>query len=431
MRILIVGNGGREHAFVWKLHRDHPEHDYLITKGNGGTSSLARAVDVSPTDVDALVGLAEREAIDFTVVGPEAPLAAGIVDAFRAGGQRIFGPTRSAARLESSKAFAKELMDDLGIPTAAFQVFRDRAAAAHYAAEIGPPCVVKASGLAAGKGALVCTTGDEVRDALGACFERREFGTAGDEVVIEEFLEGEELSMIALTDGRTLVPLLPSQDHKRALDGDRGPNTGGMGACAPVSLLDDAFREHVLDEIFRPLLGGLAERGEAYTGCLYAGLILTSDGPKVLEWNARFGDPETQAILPLLESDLLELLAACEPGQGLERVEPAWGAGACMTVVAAQVGYPGPYETGAAIELPADLGPSAFDREGVVVFHAGTAREGGRLVTDGGRVLNVTAIGADLEEARERAYAALERIHAPTLRWRSDIGGRELARTRV
>ncbi|MGH7556491.1 MAG: phosphoribosylamine--glycine ligase [Gemmatimonadota bacterium] len=431
MRILIVGNGGREHALLWKLHRDHPEHDYLITGGNGGTSPPARAVGVSATDVDALVGLAEREGVDFTVVGPETPLAAGVVDAFRDRGRRIFGPTKAAARLESSKAFAKELMEDLGIPSAGFEVFRDGPAAARYAAEIGPPCVVKASGLVAGKGALVCLTEAEVEDALAACFDRREFGTAGDEVVIEEFLEGEELSMIALTDGRTLVPLLPSQDHKRALDGDEGPNTGGMGAYAPVSLVDDELRERVLDEIFQPLLDGLADRGVVYTGCLYAGLMLTAEGPRVLEWNARFGDPETQAILPLLESDLLELLVATEPGRGLQDLEAAWRPGACMTVVAASQGYPGAYDTGAAIDLPRDLGPTAFDQRGVVVFHAGTAREEGRLVTAGGRVLNVTAVGEDLDQARERAYAALDGIDCPALRWRSDIGWRELARTRV
>ncbi|MGH7564212.1 MAG: phosphoribosylamine--glycine ligase, partial [Gemmatimonadota bacterium] len=258
-----------------------------------------------------------------------------------------------------------------------------------------------------------------------------EFGTAGDEAVIEEFLEGEELSMIALTDGRTLVPLLPTQDHKRAEDGDQGPNTGGMGAYAPVSLVDGQLRERILDEIFRPLLDGLAERGVTYTGCLYAGLMLTAEGPRVLEWNARFGDPETQAILPLLESDLLELLAATEPGRGLGDLEPAWRAGACMTVVAAAEGYPGPYDTGAAIDLPADLGTSAFDQGGVVVFHAGTGREGGRLVTAGGRVLNVTAVGEDLDQARARAYAALDRIGGSALRWRSDIGWRELERTRV
>ena len=291
--------------------------------------------------------------------------------------------------------------------------------------------MVKASGLAAGKGALVCLTGAELEDALGACFDRREFGAAGDEVVIEEFLEGEELSIIALTDGRTLVPLIPSQDHKRALDGDRGPNTGGMGAYAPVSLVDDDLRRRIQAEIFRPLLDGLADRGIDYTGCLYAGLMLTADGPRVLEWNARFGDPETQAILPLLESDLLELLTATEPDRGLERLEPVWRPGACMTVVAAGRGYPGPCESGAAIELPPELGPSGFDRESVVVFHAGTARESDRLVTAGGRVLNVTAVGDDLEQARQRAYTALDRIHAPTLRWRSDIGWRELARTRV
>lgn len=431
MRILVVGSGGREHALLWKLHRDHPEHEFLITEGNGGTSPPARAVDVPPTDIGALVAAAEREAVDFTVVGPEAPLAAGVVDAFRERGLGIFGPVRAAARLESSKAFAKEVMRDLGIPTAGFGVFREKATAAGYATEIGPPCVVKASGLAAGKGALVCRSAAELEEALVACFDRREFGAAGDEVVVEEFLEGEELSMIGLTDGRTLVPLLPSQDHKRALDGDEGPNTGGMGAYAPVTLMDEELRNRVLDEIFWPLLGGLAVRGVTYTGCLYAGLMLTTEGPKVLEWNARFGDPETQAILPLLESDLLELLMACEPGRGLEDLEPAWRPEACLTVVAAASGYPGPYETGAEIVLPADLGPAAFDRDGVVVFHAGTRREGGRLVTAGGRVLDVTAVGEDLEKARTRAYEALDRIGCPALRWRSDIGWRELERSRV
>ncbi len=431
MRILIVGAGGCEHALLWKLHRDHPENDYLITGGNGGTSPPARVVDVSATDVPALVGLAGREGVDFTVVGPEAPLAAGVVDAFRERGRRIFGPPKAAAQLESSKAFAKGLMEDLEIPTAGFGVFRDGAAAARYAAEIGPPCVVKASGLAAGKGAIVCPGKAEVEDALAACFDRREFGTAGDEVVIEEFLEGEELSMIALTDGRTLVPLLPSQDHKRALDGDEGPNTGGMGAYAPVSRVDRELRVRVLDEIFRPLLDGLGARGVTYTGCLYAGLMLTAEGPKVLEWNARFGDPETQAILPLLESDLLELLAATEPGRGLAHLEPVWRPGACMTVVAAARGYPGAYDTGAVIDLPEDLAHGAFDRDGVVVFHAGTRREDGRLVTAGGRVLDVTAVGADLDQARERVYATLDRIDGAALRWRGDIGWRELERTRV
>ncbi|HUP00508.1 MAG TPA: phosphoribosylamine--glycine ligase, partial [Gemmatimonadota bacterium] len=275
MKILIVGGGGREHALLWKIHRDHPEHEFLIAPGNGGTEGLARSVAVPPADPAALARFAVAEGIGFTVIGPEAPLAAGVVDALRASGLAVYGPTRSAAQLESSKAFAKRLMAEAGVPTARFDVFRDRPAAAAFAAELGAPCVVKASGLASGKGAIVCETEAEVADALAACFDRREFGAAGDEVVVEEFLEGEELSMIALTDGETLVPLLPSQDHKRAFEGDRGPNTGGMGAYAPVSLVDDALRERILDEVFRPTLAALASDGIRFTGTLYAGLMLT------------------------------------------------------------------------------------------------------------------------------------------------------------
>ncbi|CAN5146697.1 MAG: phosphoribosylamine--glycine ligase [Gemmatimonadetes bacterium] len=423
MKVLVVGTGGREHALLWKLHRDHPEHEYLIAPGNGGTGDLARAVDVIPSDVAALRNLAEAEGVEFTVVGPEGPLAAGVVDAFRAAGLAVFGPTRAAARLESSKAFAKRLMRDHGIPTARFEVFTRRGPAAAYAAELGIPCVVKVSGLAAGKGAFVCTTDGELEEALAACFDRRDLGTASDEVVVEECLEGEELSMIALTDGDTLVPLLASQDHKRALDGDRGPNTGGMGAYAPVSIVDSALRERILREIFHPTLAALAAEGVRFTGTLYAGLMLTAEGPKVLEWNVRFGDPEAQAILPLLETDLLDLLMS--PADST----PEWGSGSCVTVVAAAQGYPGDYSKGAPIEIPADLtAPEAFERHGAAVFHAGTRREDGRVLIAGGRVLDVTAVGADIDEAREKAYAVLERIRCPALRWRSDIGWREAAR---
>ena len=441
MKVLIVGGGGREHALLWKLHRDHPEHEYLIAPGNGGTVELARSVDVPPADPAALAGFATSNRVDFTIVGPEAPLAAGVVDALRAAGLAVYGPTRAAAQLESSKAFAKRLMAAAGVPTARFGVFHDRPSAAAFAAELGAPCVVKVSGLAGGKGALVCETDAEVADALAACFDRHEFGAAGDEVVVEEFLEGEEISIIALTDGVALVPLLPSQDHKRAFEGDRGPNTGGMGAYAPVSIVDDALRDRVLDEIYRPTLAALTADGIRFTGTLYAGLMLTDDGPKVLEWNVRFGDPETQAILPLLESDLLELLRAASPDSNraasdevpsLADLQPVWRAGVCVTVVAANGGYPGDYETGAPIGISKYLiSDEAFNREGVVVFHAGTWREDGRLVVAGGRVLNVTAIGKDVEESRKKAYGSLERIDGPGLRSRSDIGWRELARESI
>ncbi|HUF90622.1 MAG TPA: phosphoribosylamine--glycine ligase [Gemmatimonadota bacterium] len=430
MRILLVGHGGREHALLWKLRRDHPEHAYLFTAGNAGMESIGRPVDARPADVEAVAALVAAEDVDFTVIGPEAPLAAGLADRLRAEGRAVFGPGADGARLEASKAFAKRLMDEAGVPTARFGVFTERAAAAEFARELGGRCVVKASGLAAGKGALVCGTPASVDDALDACFVRREFGSAADEVVVEDLLEGEEVSLIAVTDGEHLVPFLPSQDHKRALDGDRGPNTGGMGAYAPVSIADEAFVARALEEIFRPTLAGLAAEGVAFSGVLYAGLMRTADGPKVLEWNVRFGDPECEALLPLLESDLLELLLAASPGgRGLAGAAARWRAGACVTVVAASEGYPDAYETGAPIGIPVDLeSPTAFDQAGVVVFHAGTRRDGDRLVTAGGRVLDVTAVGTDLEDARSRAYAALDRIDAGALRWRRDIGWRELAR---
>ncbi|HEY7473055.1 MAG TPA: phosphoribosylamine--glycine ligase [Gemmatimonadota bacterium] len=430
MKVLVVGSGGREHALLWKLHRDHPEHEYLFTGANAGMEALGRAVDVVAPDVAAVAALVAREDVEFTVVGPEVPLAAGLADRLRADGRAVFGPGADGARLEASKAFAKRLMAESGVPTARFGVFRDRAGAAAFARELGDGCVVKASGLAAGKGAIVCGARAEVDDALEACFVRREFGAAADEVVVEELLEGEEVSLIAVTDGKALVPMLPSQDHKRSLDGDRGPNTGGMGAYAPVGIADAALRRRALEEIFVPTLAGLAAEGIGFSGVLYAGLMLTAEGPKVLEWNVRFGDPECQALLPLLESDLLELLVAASPGGGgLAGARAEWRKGACVTVVAASEGYPDAYETGRAIGIPEDLeAPDGFDRTGVVVFHAGTRREAGRLASAGGRVLDVTAVGADLGTARERAYAALDRIDAPGLRWRKDIGWRELAR---
>jgi phosphoribosylamine--glycine ligase len=430
MKVLVVGHGGREHALLWKLHRDHPQHEYLFTAGNAGMEALGRPVDARPADAPAIAALVAAEDVDFTVVGPEAPLAAGVADRLRADGRAAFGPGADGARLEASKAFAKRLMADNGVPTARFGVFRDRNAAAAFARELGERCVVKASGLAAGKGALVCPTAAETDRALDACFVRREFGDAADEVVVEELLEGEEVSLIALTDGATLVPFLPSQDHKRALDGDRGPNTGGMGAYAPVSIADEALAARALEKIFRPTLAGLATEGIAFSGVLYAGLMLTADGPRVLEWNVRFGDPECEALLPLLESDLLELLVAASPGGGgLGGIQARWRAGACVTVVAASEGYPDAYQTGMPIRIPAELAAgTAFDENGVVVFHAATRREGGGLVTAGGRVLDVTAVGADLDQARDRAYGALDRIDGEGLRWRSDIGWRELAR---
>lgn len=429
MKLLVVGNGGREHAFAWKLHRDDPTAEILITGPNAGAERIARRVDVAPDDAIGLREMARRESVDFTIVGPEVPLAAGVADIFREAGLAIFGPDSEGARLESSKAFAKRLMRDVDIPTAEFDVFDGLEPARDYARRIGIPCVVKASGLAAGKGAIVCRTEDRVEAALAACFVDRVFGEAGDRVVVEAFLEGEEASMIALTDGQALLPLIPSQDHKQAEDGDRGPNTGGMGAYAPATMLDAEAQDAIVETVFRPLLDGLAAEGIAFSGCLYAGLMLTSEGPRVLEWNVRFGDPETQALLPLIESDLLPLLMAATPGGGLAEQRLAWRPGSCVTVVAASRGYPGRYESGAVIGLPAEWETTdPFDGESITVFHAGTERHEGRVVTAGGRVLNVTAVGDDIEVARGRAYQALERIECPALRWRTDIGWREVAR---
>lgn len=430
MKILVVGDGGREHALLWKLHRDHPGHEYFVTRGNAGTDTIARAIDRAPGEVAALLNFAEEEGVEYVVVGPEVSLAAGIVDAFRGAGIGVFGPTRAAARIESSKAFAKRLMAENGVPTGRFDVFhRPEPAARFVEREMGVPCVVKASGLAAGKGAFVCRTPGDVTEALDACLVRRDFGEAGAEIVVEEFLEGEELSILALTDGKRLVPFIASQDHKAAEEGDRGPNTGGMGAYAPVSIVDQALLEEIVDGIFRPTLDAMAGMDRAFTGCLYAGLMITAAGPCVLEWNARFGDPETQALLPLLESDLLELMRATGPEGSLAGLEARWRKGAAITVVASAKGYPGPYATDIPISIPDDLArPESFDESGVVVFHAGTTRSGAGIVSSGGRVLGVTAAGGDLVEARERAYAAIDRIEAPGLRCRRDIGWRELAR---
>lgn len=431
MKILVVGDGGREHALLWKLHRDQPGHEYFVTRGNAGTDAIARAIDRAPGEVAGLLNFAEEEGIEYVVVGPEVPLAAGIVDAFRGAGIGVFGPTRAAARIESSKAFAKRLMSENGVPTGRFDVFhRPEPAVRFVERELGVPCVVKASGLAAGKGAFVCRTPEDVTEAIDACLVRRDFGEAGAEIVVEEFLQGEELSILVLADGERLVPFIASQDHKAAEEGDRGPNTGGMGAYAPVSIVDEALLEEIVDAIFRPTLDAMAGMDRAFTGCLYAGLMITARGPRVLEWNARFGDPETQALLPLLESDLLELMRATPPEGNLAGLEARWRKGTAITVVASAKGYPGPYATDIPLSIPDDLArPGSFDESGVVVFHAGTTRRrGGGIVSSGGRVLGVTAVGGDLVEARERAYAAIDRIEAPGLRCRKDIGWRELAR---
>jgi len=424
MKILIVGNGGREHALLWKLRQDAPDAQFFITRGNGGTDAIATAVPIDPTDTQALAGWAKHNAIDLTVVGPEAPLAAGLADDFTRRGLAVFGPTRAATQIEASKAYAKRLMQHAGVPTAAYATFTDLAAAEAYIRARGAPIVVKASGLAAGKGAVVCDDVDSALAAARAMLADAVFGEAGTEVVVEEKMDGEEASVFALTDGENALLLLPAQDHKRVGEGDTGPNTGGMGAYAPASIVDADALQRIGDEIFTPILAALREDGRTFRGLLYAGLMLTAEGPKVVEFNARFGDPETQAVLPLLESSLLEPMLAIARGEGIAGATLSWRPGAALTTVLAAAGYPGAYEKGKEIRIPAWVDGA----EGTIVFHAGTRREDGRLLTWGGRVLAVTGIGRTLAEAAERSRAAAAAIEFEGKHYRRDIGWRELER---
>ena len=377
---------------------------------------MARCVPIEATDVDGIVAVADAEAIDLTVVGPEAPLVAGLVDALEERGLRAFGPAAEGARIEGSKAWAKELMLRHGIPTGRAEITDDVTRAVMLLDAFDPPWVIKADGLAAGKGVVVADDRREAVAAVESMLVDRAFGPAGDRVLIEEHLEGREVSVLALTDGEAVLPLEPARDYKRALDGDRGPNTGGMGAVSPVPEIDEATRRLVAADILEPTVEVLAAEGVPYRGVLYAGLMLTAEGPKVLEFNARFGDPEAQAVLPRLDTDLAGLLLACAEGR-LGEAKAAWSPDACVTVVLASGGYPGRYETGFPIEGLEEAGKS----DSVAVFHAGTARRDGRVVTVGGRVLAVSALGADLAEARTRAYDAASVISFDGLHRRDDI----------
>jgi len=419
MKILVVGGGGREHALVWKLAPFHSP--IFCAPGNAGISRLGRCVDIAADDIPRLVDFASREKVDLTVVGPEVPLVAGIADDFARRGLALFGPSRAAARLEGDKAFAKRLMQEQGIPTAGFEVFSDYENARQYAAGHRLPLVVKAAGLAAGKGAVVCRTREETEAALRMMMIDAELGPAGRTVVIEEFLEGEEASVIGLCDGVRIEMLLPSQDHKALLEGDQGPNTGGMGAYAPAPVVTPELSRQVEERIFMPVLDGLRRHGIDYRGVIYAGIMKTEQGPKVLEFNCRFGDPETQAVLPLLRGDLAEALAACALGSMVDR-KLDWSEDSALCVVAASKGYPGKYHKGAVIS--GDL--VGTDR--AIVFHAGTARCGDAVVTSGGRVLGVTGIGSSLRAARDEAYRALSKIRFAGMTFRQDIGWRGLAR---
>ena len=423
MKILVVGGGGREHTLVWKIAQSAEVDRVYAAPGNPGMAQEAECVDIQAEDVDRLVRFALREEIDLTVVGPEMPLALGIVDRFEEHGLRVFGPSKSAAEIESSKGFAKDLMAKVGIPTARYERFTSSEEALRYVREQGAPIVVKADGLATGKGSLVCRTESESAQAVRTIMEEGVFGEAGREVVVEEFMEGEEASILALTDGEVILPLVASQDHKPIFDGDRGPNTGGMGAYAPAPVVTEAVSERVMEQVLRPAVEGMAAEGRPYKGVLYAGLMISEEKPKVVEFNCRFGDPELQVVLPLLKSDLVPLMMAVVEGRlGEVSLEEADGAAVC--VVMASKGYPGSYEKGKRI-----VGlEAAQEMEDVVVFHAGTAPRDGEIVTNSGRVLGVMAMGDDIQCAIKRAYEAVGKIHFEGAYYRKDIGGKALER---
>ncbi|MBI5334130.1 MAG: phosphoribosylamine--glycine ligase [Burkholderiales bacterium] len=426
MKVLVIGGGGREHALAWKLAQSPRVQQVFVAPGNGGTARDKRLVNVELTDVAALADFAHSEKIALTVVGPEAPLAAGVVDTFRARGLRIFGPTQAAAQLESSKAFAKDFMQRHGIPTAAYETFTDAAAAHAYVERMGAPIVVKADGLAAGKGVVVAMTLDEAHQAVDWMLEGNTLGVqhnaGGARVVIEEFLQGEEASFIVLADGRNVISLATSQDHKRLQDGDAGPNTGGMGAYSPAPVVTPNVHAKVMHEIINPTLAGMARDGIPYTGFLYAGLMIDAEGrPKTLEFNCRMGDPETQPIMMRLKSDLFEVFMHATD-QTLDQVELQWDRRSALGVVMAAAGYPLQPRKGDVITGLPD------EADDAVVFHAGTAEQDGQVVVTGGRVLCVTALGDSAKLAQQRAYDYAAGIHFDGMQMRRDIGWRAVKR---
>ncbi|MFQ5479226.1 MAG: phosphoribosylamine--glycine ligase [Candidatus Binatia bacterium] len=422
MKVLVVGSGGREHALCWKIADDDRVEAVLAAPGSAGIAAVAECVGVAADDVDGLASLAAERGVDLTVVGPEAPLAAGIVDGFRQRGLRIFGPDREGARLEASKAFAKKLFAEGGIPTAAYREFCDADEARRFARELGFPLVVKADGLAAGKGVIVCHDADAADLAIASMLVDKRFGDAGRVIVVEEFLDGEELSFMALTDGSVALPMASAQDHKALLDGDEGPNTGGMGAYSPAPLCTPRLADEIMSTVIEPLLGALRARDIEYRGVLYAGLMICDGHPRVLEFNVRFGDPECQPIMMRLRSSLVDLFEACLDGR-LDTVRASWTEEAAACVVMASEGYPGAYRKGdpiAGIE-------EADSMAGVKVFHAGTAKdESGRWVSAGGRVLGVAARGAGVEQAVGLAYRGVAAISWRGAQYRGDIGRRAL-----
>ena len=425
MKVLIVGSGGREHTLAWKIHQSPRLSRLYSAPGNPGSGELGQNVPIWASDLDGLLNFARQEQIDLTIVGPEAPLVDGIVDRFEAAGLWVAGPRQGAAQLEGSKVFSKDFMQRHGIPTARYRSYGDAGAAAQALGrgEYEFPVVVKADGLAAGKGVLICRDLDESLDAIRLVMEERKFGTAGEQAVIEEFLVGEEASFMVFTDGSRVLPMVPSQDHKAIYDGDKGPNTGGMGAYSVDWILTPEIREQVLDQVIGATIDGMAAEGHPFQGVLYAGLMLTADGPKVLEFNVRFGDPETQVLLPRLQSDLLEVFWSMAHGE-LNLSEVSWVEDATVCVVLAAPGYPGSYKKGMPIRGIEKAGADPH----TVVFHAGTALQDDVLVSSGGRVLGVTSTAPTLGEAIERAYQGVEKIEFSGKYYRRDIGAKGLAK---
>ena len=425
MKILLIGGGGREHALAWKLAQSPKVESILAAPGNPGIAELPKCecVALNLDDLEKVADFAEDNGIELTVVGPEATLVAGIADVFKRRGLPVFGPSKAAAQLEGSKAFSKELMAKYDIPTAFFKVCEDIETAKAYVEEKGAPIVVKADGLAAGKGVVVAMTKEEALEAIDDMMADQKFGNAGARVVLEEYMEGEEASLLAFTDGKTVVPMIAAQDHKRIFDNDEGPNTGGMGTYAPAPVMTDVLRLKATERVLKPVVAAMAEEGTPYQGCLYAGLMINGDSVKVVEFNCRFGDAETQVILPLLDGDLADIMLACATGT-LDEVEVAWHDKAAVCVVMASGGYPGSYENGKEITGLAE----ANSDEATVVFHAGTKAVDGKIVTAGGRVLGVTSVDKNIRDARDRAYAAVEKVKFDEVFYRKDIAWRALKR---
>ncbi len=421
MKVLVVGGGGREHALVWKIAQSPKVSKVYCAPGNAGISEQATLVPIVANDLNPLLEFALKEQIDLTVVGPEDPLTRGIVDLFESKGLLVFGANKKAAEIEGSKAFAKEMMKKYLIPTASYEIFDTRDEAVKYIRNQGAPIVVKADGLAAGKGVIVCKTVEEAIRSVDQIMVEKIFGSAGSRVVVEEYLVGEEASYVAFTDGKTILPMASSQDHKAIFDGDQGPNTGGMGAYSPAPVVTDKVHERILEKILRPVIYGMGEEGRPYRGVLYAGLMIHEGHPKVLEFNARFGDPETQPVLMRMKGDIVPILEACMKG-ALSRHKIEWDNYASVCIVMASRGYPGDYEKGKIIEGLKEV--SRMER--VVVFHAGTTLRDGRVVTNGGRVLGVTGSGEDIPRAIERAYQAVKKISWDGAHYRTDIGQRAL-----